>query len=415
MSRSRRDAALIIWARGLRTGAMGILVVLVAPYLDLIGFDAPAIGLIFTLSLVGGVALAVPATLVGDRFGRRRLFVLLSLVNAVAGLGLVLSESFAWLAVGAFFGAYAASGTNVGPLLQLEQTGLPEVSPRERRTTAFARLGVVSSAGVGLGNLAAAAPPLIVVALVVSEVDSFRLLFALYAALNFVSTGLYLFLSPAIEVRWSGRARFVNPVRTRSRGRIWGLSALFGVDSFAGGLVADTFVSFWLVKHFGLGVEMIGPVFLGARVLDAISLWIAPYIARRIGLLNTMVWTQVIANGLLLAFGLAPYAWLAITLWLARAFWNEMDVPTRQSYSMAVVDSEERMAMAGAANMGRAGMRVPSPAVTGWIWASAITATPFVIGVGIKLAYNAALWRAFRAVTPPEEEEVSRKGAKTQS
>lgn len=398
-----RDAGILVVARGLRAAGMGILVVLIAPYLDKLGFDAPTIGLIFTLSLVGGVVLSLPVTFLGDMIGRKRLFVMLSLTSAVAALALATTDRFALLAVGSFFGAYAATGMNVGPLLQLEQTALAEVSAPSRRTSAFAFLAVVSAAARGLGSLAGVLPALLVVVFGPGEVESFRITFVLYAILNFAASGLYVFLTPAVEARWQDRRRAVNPLKMGSRNRILGLAALFGVDSLAGGMVADVFISFWLVKRFDIGVEVIGPVFVAAQALNAVSLWGATKLAGRIGLLNTMVWTQVIANGLLAAFAFAPFGWLAITVWLGRAFFNEMDVPTRQSYAMAVVSSEERMAMAGATNVGRAGMRVPSPAITGALWAASVNAAPFVIATAAKLAYNFALWRAFRGIIPPEE------------
>ena len=399
----KRDAGIIIFGRGLRAAGMGILIVLIAPYLDMIGFSTPEIGLVFTLSLIGGMALSLPATFFGDLIGRRRLFVVMSLIVSVAGLLLALTDQFALLAAGSFFGAYAATGTNHGPLLQLEQTSLTEVTPDRHRTSAFAYLGIFSSSARGLGNLAAALPPLIVIVLGTGEVDSFKLVFGLYAVLNLAATAAYVFLTPAVETKWSGEKRAVNPLRTKSTRRIVGLSLLFGVDSMAGGMIADTFISLWMVKKFDMGVEVIAGVFVAAQVLNSISLWVAAWLAGRWGLLNTMVWTQAIANGIMIAFPFASVAWLAITLWLMRAFWNEMDVPTRQSYMMAVVSSEERMAMAGAANAGRAGLRIPSPAITGGLWATSFNASPFVIAGIFKLAYNVALWRMFRGVVPPEE------------
>ncbi len=401
----KRDAAIIIAGRSLRAMGMGILIILIAPYLDLIGMSAPQIGLVFTISLVGSMVLSIPATFIGDMIGRRRLFILMSLLVAIASVALAITDSFVWLAAGSFFGAYAATGMNHGPLLQLEQASMSEVSGDKHRTAAFAWLGIVSSAARGIGNLAGALPALVVIVLGANDPDSYKITFALYALLNFGATGFYLFLTPAIELaRGDEPPKAVNPLKVKSRNRIVGLALLFGVDSFAGGMIADTFISFWLVKHFGMGVEVIGAIFVAVQILNSYSLWVAAKLAARWGLLNTMVWTQTIANLLVLAFVFSPWAWLAIIFWLMRGFWNEMDVPTRQSYSMAVVPPEDRMPMAGAANFGRAAMRVPSPAITGALWAASITATPFVIAVVVKLAYNVALWRTFKSIVPPEEE-----------
>ncbi|NQW18256.1 MAG: MFS transporter [Chloroflexi bacterium] len=383
---------------------MGILIILIAPYLDLIGMSAPQIGLVFTISLVGSMVLSIPATFIGDLIGRRRLFVVMSLTVSVASIALAITDSFVWLAAGSFFGAYAASGLNHGPLLQLEQASIAEVSGDKHRTAAFAWLGIISSAARGVGNIAGVLPALIVIVLGANDPDSFKITFGLYALLNFGATALYLFLTPAIELeRGEERPKAVNPLKLKSRNRILGLALLLGVDSFAGGMIADTFISLWLVKHFNIGVGVIGVVFVAVQILNSFSLWVAAWLAKRWGLLNTMVWTQTIANLLVLAFVFSPWAWLAIFVWVMRGFWNEMDVPTRQSYSMAVVSPADRMPMAGTANFGRAALRVPGPAITGALWAASITATPFVIAVAVKLAYNIALWRTFKSIVPPEE------------
>ena len=173
-----RDAGILVGARALRAAGMGILIVLVAPYLDLIGFTAPEIGVVFTASLAGGMLLSIPATVVGDAIGRRKLFVIFSLITSLAALGLAITESYALLTVGAFFGAYAATGMNVGPLLQLEQTSLAEVSSDRNRTGVFAWMGIVSSSARGVGNIAGALPPLLVVVLGSSEIDSFNFRFS---------------------------------------------------------------------------------------------------------------------------------------------------------------------------------------------------------------------------------------------
>ncbi|MBT3943197.1 MAG: hypothetical protein HOF43_10840, partial [Chloroflexi bacterium] len=198
--------------------------------------------------------------------------------------------------------------------------------------------------------------------------------------------------------------RFSNPLRTKSRGRILGISGLFGIDSMAGGMVSDAFVSFWLFTHFGVNEGTIGAVLVIAQLWNLASIWAAPYVARRIGLLNTMVWTQIVANFLLIAFALSPNVPIAIAVFIIRELFNEMDVPTRQSYVMAIVPPDERVMMAGANNLGRTTFRMPSTMFTGLLWSNSVTAAPFIIAASAKLVYDVAVYAAFRGVRPPEED-----------
>lgn len=399
-----RDTFILIAGRGLRAAAMGILSVLIAIYLGLLGLTTTQIGLVLTLSLVGGVALSIPATLVGDMIGRRRLVIGLSFVTAVSGVALVLSDNLAWLAAGSFLGGYAATGMNVGPLLQLEQTALAEVAPGSKRTAAFSYLGIVSSAARALGALAGGLPLLLSRAFGVEEMEAYRVTFGVYVALNLLATGLYVFITPAVEARVRDAKKIFNPLTSPSRGRIFGFSFLLGVDSLAGGMIIDPLIAFWLSTRFGMSEATIAPVIASSHILNMLSLWAAPRIASRFGLLNTMVWTQVVANGMVLVFGFAPTAPLAVAAWLFRGLFNEMDVPTRQSYAMAVVEPHERMGMAGVANVGRAVGRTASPALTGLLWTGAtLSVAPFVVATAIKFVYNAALLIGFRDIEPPEE------------
>jgi MFS family permease len=401
-----RDTFILIAGRGLRAAAMGILSVLIAIYLDLLGLTTAQIGLVLTLSLVGGVALSVPATIVGDLIGRKRLVVVLSLVTSIAGVALALTDSLAWLAAGSFLGGYAATGMNVGPLLQIEQTAMAEVAPANKRTAAFTYLGIVSSAARALGALAGGLPLVLSGGFGVEIVDAYRITFGVYTGLNLAATGLYLFISPAVEARVREARRVFNPFVAPSRSRIFAFSFLLGVDSFAGGMIIDPLIAFWLSTRFGMSEGAIAPVIATSHLLNMASLWVAPKAAARFGLLNTMVWTQVIANGMVIVFGLAPTAFLAVASWLIRGLFNEMDVPTRQSYAMAVVEPRERMAMAGIANVSRAVGRAASPALTGLLWTgAALSIAPFVVATSIKFAYNAALLLGFRDIRPPEEEE----------
>ena len=401
--RPRLDAALVYSGRGARAAGMGILSVLVVIYLDALGLSTPRIGIVLGVGLVGGVAQSVLVMVGGTVLSRRAWFVSLAVLAGVGGAVLVATDNMYILAAGSFFGAYAATGMHVGPIVQLEQAALAEVASDRRRTRAFAYLSAFSAGGRALGALLAGLATLLI-ALDFDRVDAYRVTLGLYAGLNLLAAAIHAGLSTATEGgEWAGRG-LVNPLRTKSRNRILALSGLFGLDSFAGGMVIDTFVSFWLFTKFGVNEGTIGAVLVAAQLVNLMSIWLAPYVAARIGLLNTMVWTQVAANFMLISFAFAPAAPIAIALLLAKDLFNEMDVPTRQSYVMAIVGPEERVVMAGTNNLGRAVFRVPSSTITGALWSGALNVTPWLLAGGLKLTYDLLLYAAFRRVRPPEEQ-----------
>ena len=383
---------------------MGILAVLIAIYLDAIGLSAPRIGFLLGFSLVGGVALSSLVVVAGPAMSRRHWFASMALITGLSGVMLVATDNFLLLTVGSFFGAYAASGMHHGPIVQLEQAGLAEIATPEQRTKSFSYLSVFSSGGRALGALMAGLATLLIRVFDLEPVDAYRITIGLYVVFNLAAAVMYMALSSAVESDMVGGGRFTNPLKTRSRGRILGISGLFGIDSMAGGMVSDAFVSFWLFTHFGANEGTIGAVLVVAQLWNLGSIWAAPYVARRIGLLNTMVWTQIGANLLLIAFALAPTFPIAIGVFILRELFNEMDVPTRQSYVMAIVPSDERVTMAGANNLGRTTFRMPSTSFTGLLWSNSVTAAPFLIAASAKLVYDVAVYAAFRGVKPPEED-----------
>lgn len=383
---------------------MGILAVLIAIYLDSVGMSTPRIGFLLGISLIGGVALSSVVVIAGPSMSRRNWFALMALLTGLSGLLLVVTDDFWLLTIGSFFGAYAASGMHHGPIVQLEQAGLAEVATPEQRTKSFAYLSVFSSGGRAFGALLAGLATLLINVFEMEPVDAYRATISLYAVLNILAALMYMGLSSAIETGTVGGGRFTNPLRSKSRGRILGISSLFGIDSMAGGMVSDAFVSFWLFTHFGANEGTIGAVLVIAQLWNVASIWAAPYVARRIGLLNTMVWTQIVANFLLIIFALAPTVTIAIAVFIIRELFNEMDVPTRQSYVMAIVPPDERVVMAGANNLGRTTFRMPSTTLTGLLWSNGVTAAPFIIAATAKLTYDVAVYAAFRGVTPPEED-----------
>ena len=413
--RPRHDALLVYGGRAVRATGMGVLAVLIAIYLDAVGLSAPRIGFLLSVSLVGGVALSSLVVIAGPAMSRRHWFASMALVTGLSGLLLVATDNFWLLTIGSFFGAYAASGMHHGPIVQLEQAGLAEIATPERRTRSFSYLSVFSSGGRAFGALLAGLATLLLKAFDLEPVDAYRITISLYVILNLAAAVMYMALSSAIESEMVGGGRLTNPLRTRSRGRILGISGLFGIDSMAGGMVSDAFVSFWLFTHFGANEGTIGAVLVVAQLWNLGSIWAAPYVARRIGLLNTMVWTQIGANLLLIAFALAPTFPIAISVFILRELFNEMDVPTRQSYVMAIVPSDERVVMAGANNLGRTVFRMPSTSFTGLLWSNSVTAAPFLIAASAKLIYDVAVYAAFRGIKPPEEDLRASQGSEHDS
>ena len=400
-----RDAWLMYAGRGTRDAARTIMAVLIGIFLVKgLGYSQSELGLLLGISLAGGLLLSFGLMVTGSRLSRRASFVVLAIVTSAAGLLLIFTDNIWLLAIGSFFGAYAASGMHVGPMIQLEQSGLAQVSRVSHRTQAFSYLTLSSAAGrIAGAGLVGIATYLIEVR-EFDLVDAHRVVFGIYIGLNLLTALFYGLLSSAVESRNDGpEGPWMNPLKAQARGRILRISALFGVDSFSGGLIFDTFFAIWLFTQFGVNEGTVGAVIVATQVANLVSIWLAPKVAARFGLLNTLVFTQVASNLCLLGFAFAPGLAVAITLWVVRGLFDEMDVPTRQSYVMSIVPEGERDVMAAANNLGRGIGRLPSTTVTGVLWSRSITVAPWITGAGLKLAYNLAVYLSFRGVRPPDE------------
>lgn len=406
------DAWLMYFGRGTRDAARTIMAVLIGIFLiEGLGFSQSELGLLLGISLAGGLLLSFGLMFTGSRLSRRVSFVVIALTTALAGGLLLFSENIWLLAFGSFFGAYAASGMHVGPMIQLEQSGLAQVSRASHRTQAFSYLTLSSASGRIAGGALVGIATFLIEVRDFDLVDAHRVVFGIYIGLNFLTAVIYGLLSSAAEPA-KGRQDsesgpqnelWVNPLKAKERGRILRISALFGVDSFSGGLIFDTFLAIWLFTQFDVNEGTVGLVLIATQAANLVSIWLAPKVAARIGLLNTLVFTQVASNLFLLGFAFAPGTAVAISLWVLRGLFDEMDVPTRQSYVMAIVPEDERDVMAATNNLGRGIGRLPSTAVTGALWSGSITIAPWLTGGGLKLAYNVAIYLAFRKVQPPEE------------
>ncbi len=398
------DALIVYAGRGLRDMGRGLIAVILAIYLAEIGLSIPQIGLVLGSSLIGGFVLSLVVMFSANVISRRAWFVIIALVTAGAMVMLFFTENVWLIGLASFFGSYAGSGMHWGPSLQLEQSSLTEVTDSRTRTRAFSNLSVSSAGGRALGSALVGIATYLIGVRGWELIDAYKVLLAIYLGINLLSAVVYLGLSSAIESKASAGDLLVNPFKTPSRKPILKISSLFAVDSFSGGMIFDAFFALWMVDKYGMNEGTIAAIMIATQGLNLVSIWLAPSVAKRIGLLNTFVWTQVASNICLIAFAFAPGAAIAAGIWMLRGIFDEMDVPTRQSYMMALVPPEERTVMAGSANLGRGLGRMPSSTVTGFLWAGAYTVAPWLIGGSLKLAYDFAIYFSFRNVEIPEEE-----------
>jgi MFS family permease len=396
------DGKKILAARVLRAFAYGYLSVVLAVYLAALGLDPVQIGLIFTAALAGSAVMTVGWSLVADRYGRRRTVVTMAVLMIAGGLLLAAGQGFSLLIVAALTGTVSVTNSEVGVFQTVEQAILPQTAPEERRTWLFSLYNLVASVALALGSLFAASAGLFRSAGLTGP-DAYRPFFVLYALVGIAQIVLFARLSDRVETaRVEGARRFIGI--HRSAGTVAKISALFALDAFAGGLIANSLVAYWFVLRWGLDVGQLAGVFFGVSVLQALSFPAASWLAGRIGLLNTMVLTHLPSHVLLVLVPLAPTAPLAVAALLVRTSISQMDVPTRQSYLMAVVDPDERTATAGVTNVARISATALSPVLTGAAFSMAALGIPFFVSGALKVVYDLTLWRTFRDLRPPEEE-----------
>lgn len=403
-----RDVALLFATRCLRMFGYGFLSTVLVLYLTSLGMQGGDVGLLLTLTLLGDAAISLWLTTHADRIGRRRVLVAGAALMFVAGLAFVATPVFAVLAVAATIGVISPSGNEVGPFLAVEQASLSQLVPATRRTTVFARYQLVGSFATACGALLAGVVAQLAMDGGVSPADAYRLVIVGYAVVGVVLTFLFLRLGSRIEVP----AHEVQdvPVRIRlglhrSQRIVASLSALFALDAFAGGFVIASFIAFWFQERFDLDPATLGLLLFGANVLAGLSALAAGPLAARFGLIRTMVFTHLPSNVLLVLVPFMPTLELAVTVLLVRFAVSQMDVPTRQSYTMAVVEPDERSAAAGVTGVARSLGVAVSPLIAGPLFlGAAFIGAPFVIAGALKIVYDLLLYRRFQAVRPPEEQ-----------
>jgi MFS family permease len=411
MARSRIDTTLLFTTRITRLFAYGFLSVVLVLYLAAAGLTEKAIGLLLSLTLVGDAAISLWITTSADRIGRRRMLLFGALLMVGAGVVFLLTKNLALLIIAAIIGVISPSGLEVGPFLSIEQAALTQLVPNERRTQVFAWYNLVGSFATALGSLGGGLLAQTLQGSGFTAFNSYRAVLLGYAAAGGMLALLFLCLSPAVEATDLPGAVPIKRVLGlhRSQGVVARLSALFALDAFAGGLIVQSIMAYWFHVRFGVDVGTLGGIFFGANLLAGASALFAARIAARIGLINTMVFTHIPSNLLLCLVPLMSRVELAVGILLARFTISQMDVPTRQSYTMAVVEPDERSAASGVTTIARSVGASLSPTLSGVFLASPfLLNAPFYLAGCLKIIYDLLLYKGFRAVKPPEEEAASR-------
>jgi MFS family permease len=397
-----RDRNLLFVTALLRSSGTSLVGVLLGVYLAKLRLGPSQVGLVVGVGLAGAAVAALLVTIGGDRLGRRKTLILLACTGAAGTVVAAFSSRLGVLVAAAFIGMLNGMGRDRGAALVLEQAILPATTGEARRTVGFAWYSAAQDVGHALGALLAGAPLLVQRWIGVEELGSFRWVLTTNAVLLLVTALLYRFLSPAAER--PSTPRIATPARG-TRSAIWKLSALFGLDSLAGGFLTTALLSFFFFERFGVSEAVIGLLFFGARIANTASHFAAAWIASRIGLVRTMVFTHLPSSLLLLTVPFAPTFSIAAGLFLLREGLVEMDVPTRQSYVMAIVPPEERTFAAGVTNLVRLGGWAVAPAFAGALMQGASLGAPLLVGAGMKILYDLALFMAFKEQRPPEELE----------
>jgi MFS family permease len=402
-----RDVWLLFVTRSIRLLAYGAVSVILALYLAEIGLSEARIGLLLSLTLLGDTVVSLWLTTHADRLGRRKILVAGAVLMIGAAITFVLTENFLLLLLAATIGVISPSGNEVGPFLPVEQAALSQVIPGSRRTGVFAWYSLAGSVATALGSLAGGLTAA-GLQLVESPAASYRAVILGYALLGLLLAGLFLRLSSAVEVPPAARDAFWERGRRlglgKSRRVVFRLSALFALDALGGGFVIQSIVAYWFHVRFGVDPAVLGGIFFGANLFAGLSALLAARMAARFGLINTMVFTHLPSNVLLVLIPLMPNVELAILVLLLRFSISQMDVPTRQSYTMAVVNPEERSAAAGVTGVARSTGAAVSPYLAGrLLGVPGLMGVPFFLAGGLKIVYDLFLYRSFIALRPPEE------------
>jgi MFS family permease len=406
---SRRDLGLIYAAAWLRSFGIGLLGVILGVFLYRRGLSSIAIGAILAAGIAGSATGTIFVTFRADAIGRRRTLFCLSLLTSLGSAAVIFNFSLPLLFIVTFFGMLNGMGTDRSAAYALEQALIPSLVPNERRTWVLAWYSLVLDASGALGALAAGLPLMMHAHLGVDLNVAYRYVFIGYAGINLLSALLYLLLSAQVEhpgVNLPGKTTV--PVSQETRSTVKKLSALFAIDSFGGGFLIDALVAYWFFRRFGIAENNLAVLFFVVHILNALSHLGAAALAKRIGLIRTMIFTHLPSSIFLIAVPLAPNSTWAVILFLLRESLVEMDVPTRQSYVAGVVPAAERTYASGVTNLTRNLAWAASSSLAGVFMQTIAFSAPLLLGGGLKITYDILLWRAFRHVAPPEEKAANR-------
>ena len=393
-------ARLLLISRAIRAFGDGFVVLVLPVYLIGLGFTPFQVGLVTTATLLGSAVLTLGMGFVAHRFAARPLLITASLLMLATGLAFAGVRDFWPLLVVGFVGTLNPSGGDVSPFLPLEQSVLAHAGPDAQRTRLFARYSLTGSLAVAAGSLAFGGADWLGRRMGIGVLDVARLLFVAYGLLGLVVLALYRRL-PVQESEAEAARQPLGP----SRNRVFLLAGLFSLDSFGGGFIVQSLLALWLFQHWGLSIPAAAAFFFWAGVLTAFSQLAAGWLSRRIGLINTMVFTHIPAQLCLMAVAFAPNLATALGLLLVRASLSAMDVPARTSYVMAIVTPPERAAAASLTNVPRSLASALSPSLAGFLLTLSPFAWPLLIGGGLKITYDLLLLVMFRTVKPPEEQD----------
>ena len=382
-----------------RLFAYGSVSVILVLYLAQVGLSEAQIGLLLTFTLIGDTAISLWLTTNADRIGRKKMLIVGAGLMIFAGILFGLTNNIVLLFIAATIGVISPSGSEVGPFLSIEQAALAQSIPNEKRTGVFAWYNLVGFFATALGSLISGGLTQTLQGGGMPPLESYRIIVFSYSGVGVLLIALFMFLSSAVEAVPS-----TNNVKTtlglhQSRDIVFKLSALFALDSFAGGFIVQSMMAYWFFVRFNVSPALLGGIFFGANILSGISSLAAARIAARFGLINTMVFTHIPSNILLIIVPLMPNLPLAIFVLLIRHTISQMDVPTRQSYTMAVVSPDERSAAAGVTGVARTIGASISPMITGLIITNPmLLGVPFFLAGGLKIVYDLSLYFQFRSL-----------------